>query len=389
MRAVPLPCQRHLFDIPRDVCYLNSAYMSPIPRPVREAGAIGLQRRASPWQIGAEDFFAPAETVRRLIGQLLNASPEHIALVPNVANAIAAVAKNVTLAPGCKIVVLADQFPSNVYSWRGLSARGARIEVVQAPPAGAGRGRCWNERLLSSIDRGTGLVAIEAAHWTDGTLFDLAAAGRRCREVGAWFIVDATQTIGIEPLDVDSIHVDALVAHPYKSMLAGYGLAFAYFSDRLADGSPLEESWLMRRGSEDFSRLVDYQDGYAPGMRRYDTSTRINLSLVGMLSVALELFRQWQGPRVRSYCLEISKRLIGSARGAGYEVPEDGEHAAHIFGIRPPAATDLHALRRAFQSRHVHVSVRGDAIRVSPHVYNDDLDIERFEDVLLDRNRPR
>jgi selenocysteine lyase/cysteine desulfurase len=383
-----LPCQRHLFDIPRDVCYLNSAYMGPIPRPVREAGAAGLDRRATPWKIGAEDFFEPAEKTRRLIGQLINASAEHIALVPNAANAIAAVAKNIAIRPGQQIVVLGDQFPSNVYSWRALRAQGARINVVEAPGAGPNRGRRWNERLLTSIDRDTALVAIEAAHWTDGTLFDLEAVGRRCREFGAWFVVDVTQTIGIEPVDVDSIFADALVAHPYKSMLAGYGLGFAYFGDRLADGSPLEESWLMRRGSEDFARLVDYQDGYAPGMRRYDSSTRINLSLVGMLTAALELFRAWQSPRVRAYCLLTSKKLIECARRAGYEAPEDGEHAANIFGLRFPAGTDLQALRRALQSRHVHVSVRGDAIRVSPHVYNDDLDIERFAAVLDGRERP-
>jgi selenocysteine lyase/cysteine desulfurase len=201
--------------------------------------------------------------------------------------------------------------------------------------------------------------------------------------VGAWFVVDATQTIGIEPLDVGSIQPDALVAHPYKSLLASYGLGFACFSDRLADGSPLEESWLMRRGSEDFSRLVDYQEGYAPGMRRYDSSTRVNLPLVSMLSASLELFRQWQPARVRAYCLDVSKKLIACAQRAGYEVPEEGEHAAHIFGIRPPRGTDLQALRRALQDGHVYVSVRGDAVRVSTHVYNDQLDIDRFASVLL------
>lgn len=383
-----LACQRPLFDIPRDVCYLNSAYMSPIPRPVRDAGTDGLLRKATPWQIVPEDFFEPAEAARRLIGELINASPERIALVPNAANAIAIVAKNVSVHPGQQIVVLAEQFPSNMYSWFGLAARGARIKVVEAP-AGANRGRRWNERLLDAIDSETGLVAIEAAHWTDGTLFDLAAVGRRCREVGAWFVVDATQTIGIESLDFDSVQADALVAHPYKSLLASYGLGFACFGDRLADGSPLEESWLMRRGSEDFSRLVDYQDGYAPGMRRYDTSTRVNLSLVGMLSAALELFREWQSPRVRAYCLNVSRKLIDLAQRAGYTVPQDGEHAANLFGIRPPAGTDLQALRRSLQEQHVYVSVRGDSIRVSPHVYNDDVDIERFAGVVLGRAQLR
>jgi selenocysteine lyase/cysteine desulfurase len=252
-------------------------------------------------------------------------------------------------------------------------------------PAGEDRARLWNERLLSSIGRDTALVAIETAHWTDGTLFDVVAVGRRCREVGAWFVVDATQTIGIEPVDVGAIFADALVAHPYKSLLAHYGLGFAYFSDRLADGSPLEESWLMRRGSEDFSRLVDYQDAYSPGMRRYDTSTRANLSLTGMLTAALELFRQWQVPRVRRYCAEVSKKLIQCAQSAGYEVPQDDSHAAHLFGIRPPAGTDLEALRRALQTNRIYVSVRGDAMRVSTHVYNDEVDVGRFAEVVSGR----
>jgi selenocysteine lyase/cysteine desulfurase len=377
-----LPCQRHLFAIPRDVCYLNSAYMSPMPAPVREAGAAGLARRATPWEIRAEHFFEPAEALRRQIGELLNASPEQIALVPNAANGIATVAKNLALEPGQQIVVLGEQFPSNMYSWLGLTHRGAHIKVVEAP-TGAHRGRKWNERLLAAIGPNTGLVAIEGAHWTDGTLFDLVSVGRRCREVGACFVVDATQSIGIEPIDVGLIQPDALVAHPYKSLLASYGLGFAYFSDRLADGSPLEESWLMRRGSEDFARLVDYQQHYAPGMRRYDSSTRANLALVGMLSAALDLFRDWQPPRVRAYCADVSGRLKACAQRAGYDVPQDGEHAAHIFGIRPPKGTDPQALRRALQDGHVYVSVRGDAIRVSPHVYNDQADIDRFAQVLL------
>jgi selenocysteine lyase/cysteine desulfurase len=376
-----LACQRHLFAIPRDVCYLNSAYMSPMPAPVRDAGAAGLARRAAPWEIRAEDFFAPAEALRRQIGNLLNASPERIALVPNAANGIATVAKNLALEAGRQIVVLAEQFPSNMYSWLGLTDRGAHIKVVEAPD-GPHRGRKWNERLLAAIGPDTGLVAIEGAHWTDGTLFDLVAVGRRCREVGAWFVVDATQSIGIEPIDVSLIQPDALVAHPYKSLLASYGLGFAYFSDRLAGGSPLEESWLMRRGSEDFARLVDYQEHYAPGMRRYDSSTRANLALVGMLSAALELFRDWQPARVRAYCVDVSGRLKACAQRAGYDAPQDGEHAAHIFGIRPPKGTDLQALRRALQDGRVYVSVRGDAIRVSAHVYNDQADIDHFAQVL-------
>lgn len=132
------------------------------------------------------------------------------------------------------------------------------------------RRRCaeWHDALEAAIDRDTVLVALEPAHWTDGTRFDLDRLARRARAVGAALVVDATQVAGVMPLDVGALQPDALVVHGYKSMLANYGLGFAVFGEQFADGSPNDESWLMRRGSEDFARLVDYQDDYAPGNLR-------------------------------------------------------------------------------------------------------------------------
>ncbi len=246
---------------------------------------------------------------------------------------------------------------------------------------------------MDAIDSNTALVAVEPAHWTDGTLFDLERIGNRCRKVGAAFVVDATQTVGAMPFDVRRSQPDALVVHSYKSMLSNNGLGFAVFSDRFLDASPLEESWLMRSGSENFARLVDYEDRYAQGMRRFDTSLRANPILIAMLEAACRLLIDWQPGRIREYLLGIERRSVDCLRSLGFEVADETERCANLFGVRLPDGMNAEACRQHLSQRQIHVAVRGSAVRVSPHVYNDESDLVRLTDALSEltptRAKPR
>lgn len=385
----PLLCQRELFSIPDGHCYLNSAFMGPLPRPVEQAGAEALAARASVIGITPQDFFEPAERVRQLCAQLVNADPEHVAFVPTVAHAAAIVAKNLQPKPGQNVIVLGDMFPSNVYAWRNWRRHNVEIRTVSVPVAirnpdstGASRAALWNEALLRAIDANTAIVAVEPAHWTDGTLFDLERIGMRCRKVGAALVIDATQTVGAMPLDVRRVQPDALVVHSYKSMLSSYGLGFAVFSERFLDASPLDESWLMRSGSENFARLVDYEDAYAPGMRRFDTSLRTNAMLIAMLEAACRLLIEWQPGRIREYLLEIERRPIERLRSLGCEVADDTERCANLFGVKLPVGMNPEECRRYLSRRQIHVAVRGNSVRISPHVYNDESDLLQLVDAL-------
>lgn len=386
----PLDCQRGLFSIPANHCYLNSAFMGPLPLPVEQAGVAALAARAAPVGLSPRDFFEPAERTRALCAALVGADPERLAFVPTVAYATAIVAKNLHPKAGQNVVMLGDMFPSNVYAWRQWRGQGVEMRAVAAPAdapwssprPGASRAARWNEAVLQAIDAGTALVAVEPAHWTDGTLFDLDRIGQRCRDVGAVFVVDATQTAGAMPLDARCLRADALVVHSYKSMLSNYGLGFAVFSDRFLDASPLEESWLMRAGSDDFARLVDYQDGYAPGMRRFDTSLRANPGLIAMLEAACRLLIGWRPDRIRDYLLRIARPSVARLREMGFEVADEAERCANLFGIKLPPRMDPEACRQNLARLRIHVAVRGASVRVSPHVYNDERDLERLADAL-------
>ena len=387
--SLPLRCQRDLFSLPDGHCYLNSAFMGPLPRLVEQAGVAALTARASPIGLTPKDFFEPAERTRGLCVRLVNADPERVAFVPTAAYAMAIVAKNLRPRSGQNVVMLGDMFPSNVYAWRNWRADNVEMRTVLAPAApwssqsiGASRAALWNDSIVRAIDADTALVAVEPAHWTDGTLFDLEGIGGRCREVGAAFVVDATQTVGAMPFDVQRVQPDALVVHCYKSMLSNYGLGFAVFSDRFLDASPLEESWLMRAGSENFARLVDYEDRYAPGMRRFDTSLRANPILIAMLEAACRLLIEWQPGRVREYLLKIERQSVDRMRSLGFEVADEAERCANLFGVKLPAGMDAEVCRQHLARLQIHVAVRGSAVRVSPHVYNDERDLKQLTDAL-------
>ncbi|HET7229690.1 MAG TPA: aminotransferase class V-fold PLP-dependent enzyme [Longimicrobium sp.] len=378
-----LSCQRDLVHLPEGLHYLNCAYMGPLLKSVEEAGIEGIRRRRDPTSLTPADFFTGADRARALFGELVNAPAERISLVPSVSYAIAIVARNLELRRENNVVVARGQFPSNVYSWRRLCAEaGAELRTVDPPDLVEGRGDGWNRRLLEAIDSSTALVALGNVHWADGTRFDLVRIGRRAREVGALLVVDGTQSVGAMPFDVARVRPDVLVCAGYKWLLGPYSLGAAYFGERFDGAAPLEETWLGRRDSQDFARLVDYADEYQPGGARFDMGERSNFTLMPMLTAALEQILAWGPANVQDYCRELTRGLLAEARALGCAVEDEPWTGTHLFGIRTPPGIDAARLQQALAERRVSVSLRGDAVRVAPNVYNTPDDVAALADAL-------
>lgn len=379
-----LASQKHLFDLAPDRHYLNCAYMGPLPRRVQEAGVAGVRRKADPAGITSEDFFTEADAVRRLFARLINAPDEQrIAIVPAASYGLAIVARNTPLRRGQNVVVADEQFPSNVYPWQRLVLEhGADLRTVVPPTSATGRGEGWNTRLLEAIDESTALVALPHVHWADGTRFDLTSIGARAREVGAALVVDGSQSVGALPFDVREMRPDALVVAAYKWLLGPYGIALAYLGSRYDGGVPLEENWINRQGSEDFASLVSYRDEYQPGALRYDVGERSNPILLPMLASALEQIHEWRPDRIQDYCGRLMCDVVGRAAELGFVVEEAAWRGTHLFGMRAPRDMDITRVQAALADRDVIVSLRGNAVRVSPNVYNDAADAAALLDAL-------
>ena len=349
--------------------------MSPLPRVSEEAGIRGMRRARAPMTIQASDFFTGCDEIRRRFASIVDVKdPSRIAVIPSASYGLAVAARNLAVERGQNVVLLHEQFPGNVYAWqRKVVDCGAEIRTV-APPD-INRGAAWNERILESIDESTAVVTMPQVHWTDGTVFDLVAIGRRAREVGAALVIDGTQSVGVMPLDTREVQPDALIVAAYKWLLGPYSTTVAYFGPRFDDGIPLEETWLGREGSEDFQGLVDYQSEYQPGAVRYDMGERANFVLLPMLRASLDLVIQWTPDAIRDYCRRLASPLIEAAVSLGFAVEQDEWRADHLFGLRMPADLELDALKEQLLSRKIYVSLRGSALRVSPHIYNDEGDV--------------
>jgi selenocysteine lyase/cysteine desulfurase len=383
-----LRCMRSDFSLPEGLHYLDCAYMSPLLRRVEAAGVAGIARKRVPSDIGPDAFFEESSRLRDAFsGMVGGRGPNDVALVPAVSYGMAIVAANLRLGQRANVVIAQAQFPSNVYAWRRACAdAGASLRsVAPAGPLGEPtRGATWNRRILEAIDRDTAVVAIDAVHWTDGTWFDLAAIGARAHAVDALFVVDGTQSVGAQPIDVVAAGIDALVCAGYKWLLGPYSTGFAYFGERCAGGRPLEETWLGRAGSEDFRRLVEYRDEYQGPVTRFDVGQRSNFVLNPMSLAAIDQLQQWGVAEVQAYCGDLGDRVERGARALGYAVEDRPWRAAHLLGLgRPRHVTDA-ALANALAAHGVRVSLRGAAVRVAPHVYNDEADVDALLAALTD-----
>ena len=376
--------QRAKFSIPRDVTYLNCAYMSPLMKSVEKAGIVGIQRKRNPYTIASDDFFQDAEILRKEFAKLINIQePRRIVIIPSVSYGIANVAKNVPLTGGDKIIVASEQFPSNYYTWHRLAQETrSTLHVVAPPDILESRGRKWNERILEAIDARTRIVSLGHVHWADGTRFDLEQIRKRTRDVGALLIIDGTQSVGALPFDVQHIQPDALVCGGYKWLMGPYSIGLAYYGPYFDNGKPVEENWINRRNSENFTQLVNYQEDYQSGSLRYEVGEHSNFILVPMMQEALEQINRWKPDNIQRYCEKISQSAIKKLRATGFWIEEENQRGHHLFGIRFPKDVSLDAVREKIRKKKISVSFRGDSMRVACNVFNDAKDFERLMSVL-------
>ena len=365
--------QRDLFEIPEGISYLNCAYMGPQLRSAREIGERAVGRKSRPWEITPGDFFDEVEESRELFARLVGGEADGVAVLPSVSYGMAVAANNVAVREGQKILLLDYQFPSNVYPWRELAVE-RRAEILTVPrPAD----HDWTTAVLDALDEDVAVVTLPNCHWTDGSLVDLVRVGERAREVGAALVVDAIQSLGALPLDVAEVRPDFLVAGAYKWLLGPYGVGFMHVAEGYREGKPVEHNWINRRGSEAFARVAEYQDEFAPGARRYDVGERSNFVLLPMANEALRQILAWEVENVAETVGGLTDLVEDRAKDFGVGAMPREKRARHMIGLKlgPDAPEDL-AARLAAEG--VFVSVRGESVRISPHLYNTERDVERL-----------
>ena len=374
MSTTPISCQRHLFDIPDEIAYLNCAYMGPLMHSVIEAGKRGMQAKMHPWNITSADFFSETERARSLFAELIDADVDGVALIPSASYGLACAARNIALTENAEIILLRDQFPSNVYVWKEKAAAcGAALKFIERPDDDD-----WTRSILDGMTEKTKVVAVPNCHWTDGGLVKLEQIGERCRDVGALLVLDLTQSAGALPFSAKAVQPDYAVCAGYKFLLGPYSLGFLWAAPQHREGRPLEYNWITRADSENFAGLVDYKNAYRDGARRFDVGENSNFILVPMLIRSLEQLLEWGIDNIYATLAERNSRIAERARQLGLGHVANQLRALHFLGLRFPAGMAPDSIAAELAAHNVFASVRGLSMRITPHVYNTDNDVEKL-----------
>jgi selenocysteine lyase/cysteine desulfurase len=374
-----LPSQRHLFDMPREICYLNAASWSPLPLATQEAGRAAVARKGQPWTLDPTFAGQQYERTRAAAAKLINAAPTDVALISSVAYGVATAGKLLRVPKGSRVILLENDHTSPFLEWLVRApAEGFTVEVVSQP-----ENTDWTAAVLAAIERPgalpVGLASISSVHWSDSGSVDLAAVSAALRRHGAAFLVDATHAVGVMKIDVETLDPDFLIFPTYKWVLGPYGRAFLYVAKRRQDGVPLEQTSYGRRavGSENSQYMRDTR--YVADARRFDMGERDHFISMEMASIGMEMMAAWGQPAIQERLQMLTDRLADGLRNMGVRMPERRVRAPHILSLKFPRGIPDGLIERLAAER-VYVAPRLGRIRISPHVYNDEADVDRFLD---------
>lgn len=357
-----------------DVIYLNAASVGPHPARAVARGNEWMALRAAPHRIGIPHMVDAAQHAREHFAWMIGADADEIALMPNTTYGLNLAARGLPLRPGT-MLTFDGEFPSCVYPFMALSARGISLERV---PFGAD-GLPDEDELVRRIGRGDIVaVVVSWVQYASGFVSDLARIGAACRAAGAFFIVDGIQGVGVRPLDVHALGVDILASGAQKWMLSPWGTGFVYVRRDLHEVVHAPDvGWACMTASTDYAWLTKYDATFLPDARRFEVVT-LAYHDFAVANEALQAMRDAGGPvALEAHIAALGDRIVDWVRGRDdirLWTPADRARRAGVFALVP---RDLDGAMRRLKEAGVVCVAREGAVRLSPHGYNTFADVDR------------
>jgi cysteine desulfurase/selenocysteine lyase len=354
--------------------YLNNASTGPMPERAVRATVEWARLRANPERVPGDLQFGTLARGRELIARLVGADPAEIALATNTTFGINLAAFALPLATGDVVLTPDLEFPANVYPWMQLAERrGVEYRRLRCDDGVLDRDRLARELEDDRVR----VVAVSWVQYASGARVDLAALGTLCRERGVYFVVDAIQGLGPLRVDLRSSAVDIFSSGAQKWLLGPWGAGFVYVRKELVPQlEPHDVSWMSVRGSDDFSRLADYDLTWREDARRFEFITLPYQDVAGM-NASLELIHELGPDAISAHSIRLADTIVSwacSRDDVSLVTPAASDRRGAIVSIKPP--DPVAASRRLKDARVAH-SLREGGIRLAPYFFNTEEEIER------------
>jgi selenocysteine lyase/cysteine desulfurase len=364
------------------IAYLDAASQGPLPLAASRAGREALALKERPWRITTQTYLSVVAEARALAARLLGAREESVALVTGAGQVVNAVARGLDLGEGDEVLLPRHEFPSNDLPWRWLARRGVRVRVAEPDhPCGA----VSAVKLAAEIGPRTRVVAFAHVSYLHGGRIDPGPVVEAARRVGAVTVVDGSQAAGALPFDFGAAGADVYAASGYKFLLGPYGSGVGLFSpqvlDRIAVG---DVNWWAVQGADDFNHLPAEVE-MKPGAQRYDAHEPASFNNLMPLAESLRLLLEATPALVQAHARALCDRVLARLPAGFFAAsPEDPGQRSHILCLRAASPAATAAAHDRLRAARVAVALRGDRLRVSPHLYSTEGDVDRLLAALAD-----
>ncbi len=357
--------------------YLNVAGNGPMPKVSLRAAQAAIEWKKFPQRVPDEAYFDVPNRIRASIAELIGAKAEEIALTTGASTGMAAVAYGLSWKPGDEVITAKGEFPLQYTTWRPMEQREGLTLKVVAPSERF----ITAEDLIAALSQKTRLVSVSLTRFDDGSMVDAAKLAAACHAQGTLLLLDASQCCGAIPMNADELGADFIVCAGYKWLLSPYGTGFFWArSEHMAKMRPGPFYWTAAEGANHFGSLVFSQPKMAAGARRWDAAETASYFNLSAMAVSLEFVLRMKPATVAAHnraLMELMFERLPKDRcvpASPLDASRRGPYAC--FSGRTPEKTA--ELYKKLQAENVFVSLREGNLRVSPHVFNTERDIDRL-----------
>jgi cysteine desulfurase/selenocysteine lyase len=372
--------RQHFFEFD-DVVYLNAAAQGPLPRSAALALQQALEWKKNPATLPDPAYFELPNRVRQLLAQMLGADPREFAITTGASAGLAAVALGIRWSPQDEVLLAEGEFPAHFATWMPLAEAGRlRVKIVRAT-----RQRFLTaEDFLDCLTPRTRLISTSLVRFENAARIDAARLAAGCRAVGALLLLDLSQCAGAMPLDLRALGADFAVCSGYKWLLSPYGTGFFWFRRELLAAEPFSAPapfyWMALEGAEHFESLGRNGWRPVPEARRWDAPETASFFNLLPMAAALEFLCRVGIATIWEHNQCLLNLLIERLPRDRCVLASPADRAARgpFLCIAGRSQSRTAALYQKLRDNKVLVSLREGALRIAPHLYNTERDMERL-----------